>query len=343
MRFILILALAFTLLLPAADAQTNRRAHPAQTTNPVCSTTLPDGRSFLTGASGKTTSQPWANFFSPDGQLTPAAAPLAPRTSHICVALGKDLILIAGGSSGSGGPTSSAELYTPSTNSWSTTGSMRTARTNAAAILLPDGKVLVTGGETSGQIANSLEIFDPNEGGFRLAAGVLSSPRARHAIAALPDGRVLLAGGYDGNQQLDSVDIFDPATESVRSAGFMNTRRSDLTATSLSGGRVLLAGGTDGTADLATAELFDAVTGRSESLPSMSVARKGHLAIRPPGSDSVLIGGADSETAEVFDPATGKFSAATAGTTVTLASIDANGKPRSVKSWNLPKTAAANK
>ena len=53
---------------------------------------------------------------------------------------------------------------------------MRTARTNAAAILLPDGKVRVTGGETSGQIANSLEMFDPKDGAFRLASGVLSSP-----------------------------------------------------------------------------------------------------------------------------------------------------------------------
>ena len=120
----------------------------------------------------------------------------------------------------------------------------------------------------------------------------------------------------------------------------MSTRRSDFTATGLPGGRVLITGGADGASDLATAELFDAATGRSESLPSMSVARKGHLAIRPPGSDSVLIGGADSETAEVFEPATGKFSAATAGTTVTLASIDANGKPRHVKSWNLPKNGS---
>jgi len=54
--------------------------------------------------------------------------------------LGNGQVLVAGGG------TAAAQLYNPATNAWTATGSMSTARLDAAAALLPDGDVLVTGG-----------------------------------------------------------------------------------------------------------------------------------------------------------------------------------------------------
>src|SRR5438105_642412 len=190
------LLLLATLQLAWAGEPQSARRHPAAASSTVCSTTLSDGRSFLSGGGSPASPLATASFFLKDGKFTTVPPMLAPRSSHVCIALEDGSILIAGGSSGPGGPTSSAEIFHPDTNSWTTTGAMLTARTDAAAILLKGGKVLVAGGRTSGSIANSLEIYDPGVGGvegrFRLAAGVLSSPRARHAIAVLADGRVLI-------------------------------------------------------------------------------------------------------------------------------------------------------
>lgn len=74
-------------------------------------------------------------------------------------------VLIVGGDDGGdpATPTSSTELYDPRTSTFSLSGPMSIARNSARAVLLTTGKVLVTGGRTTGlvEFPSASEIYTP--------------------------------------------------------------------------------------------------------------------------------------------------------------------------------------
>ena len=92
-----------------------------------------------------------AELYDPStGTFTPTGNMITPRAfgaSAILLPDGK--VLFAGGTIGSNSPgetiTARAELYDPSTGIFVATGSMATAKRCPAAVLLPNGNVLVAG------------------------------------------------------------------------------------------------------------------------------------------------------------------------------------------------------
>ena len=80
---------------------------------------------------------------------------------------------------------------TPSTGSFSVTGSMAEARSLHTATLLPSGKVLVAGG---GDDNSTAEVYDPATGSFSITGG-MEIGRSGHTATLLPNGSVLVAGG----------------------------------------------------------------------------------------------------------------------------------------------------
>jgi len=100
-------------------------------------------------------------------------------------------------------PTETCEIIdlNDSTPSWEVTGSMAQPRRQNNVTLLPDGKVLVTGGssapgfnDASGAVYTT-EMWDPNTGQWTTMASY-QVYRGYHSTALLlPDGRVLSSGG----------------------------------------------------------------------------------------------------------------------------------------------------
>jgi hypothetical protein len=105
---------------------------------------------------------------------------------------------------------SSVEEFDPVTETWTLLpGKMLTARKNHTATVLYSGKVLVTGGATSGgQPLASAELYDPVTGTWT-AAGTLSHPRERHQAIRLGSGHVMVLSGQDNSTQT-AVDMYDP-------------------------------------------------------------------------------------------------------------------------------------
>ena len=120
--------------------------------------------------------------------------------------------------------------------SWVTTGSLVTGRGHHTATLLPNGNVLVAGGQGNGLIwLSSAELYDPATGMWT-ATGSLGAARGNHTATLLPNGKVLVAGGFNGSY-LSSAELYDPGTGLWTPTGSLGTARGYHTATLLPSAR----------------------------------------------------------------------------------------------------------
>jgi N-acetylneuraminic acid mutarotase len=142
-----------------------------------------------------------------------------------------------------------ADLYDPATRKWSPTGTMSISREDHAAVLLNNGKVLVTGGTTmdfNGVTVASAELYDPTSGTWATTGAMLQG-RERFTVTLLQNGRVLVAGGdyYDGVNAgiLTECELYDPTLGTWSATASMTTPRFGAQAVLLRNGKVLEAGG----------------------------------------------------------------------------------------------------
>jgi hypothetical protein len=79
------------------------------------------------------------------------------RHSHTASVLKNGNILVTGGFNN--GALNSAELYDPSTETWTTIGSMEDEREEHTASVLMNGKVLITGGAIHSFPLDGVELY----------------------------------------------------------------------------------------------------------------------------------------------------------------------------------------
>jgi hypothetical protein len=130
-------------------------------------TLLPNGTVLVAGGS-VTDSLSTAEVYDPGAGTWAFTGPMTlSRNGHKATLLPNGKVLVAGGfyysNSFSGIYLSSAELYDPAFGQWTRTGDMNVASGGHTATLLPNGKVLVTGGYNPGFVPaylNRWELFD---------------------------------------------------------------------------------------------------------------------------------------------------------------------------------------
>ncbi|MFO0726987.1 MAG: kelch repeat-containing protein [Myxococcota bacterium] len=195
---------------------------------------------------------------------------------------------------------------------WPMTPPMAARRSGHASVMLPSGRILVTGGHTICQADSPFtEVFDSRT--FRWTPGPnMSALRAYHASTLLRNGKVLVTGGIDPGAQL--AEIFTPSTAAFSNAAMMTQRRWSHSATLLVPGTVLVAGGYSPAGPTTSAELYNPTTNTFTAAGSMGTARYDHAAIRLGSGKVLVVGGSDNNgplaTAELYDPTTNAWTPA---------------------------------
>ena len=116
-----------------------------------------------------------------------------------------------------------SELYDPARNTFDWGTNMAQCRWRHTSTLLPDGTVLIAGGDVlhrydvSNYCLNladanpgQAELYDPQAGTFSPTAS-MTTPRERHSATLLDDGTVLIAGGLNLEGSLATAEIYQPA------------------------------------------------------------------------------------------------------------------------------------
>ncbi len=206
-----------------------------------------DGRVLIIGGVGEGWSflnsaevyDPTARTFTATGSMHVA------RESHAAVLLGNGRVIVIGGHQGRRSTMeifTSVEMYDPATGLFTPEGDMNTRRHKHDAILLRNGRVLITGGtdeRDSRGVYTSTEIYDPTTARFR-PASAMQWPRYKHrgTPVLLSDGRVLLSGGAT------QAEIYDPLADGLTLvAGDVRMAGQFSASAQLADGRVLITGG----------------------------------------------------------------------------------------------------
>jgi hypothetical protein len=215
-------------------------------------------------------------------------------------------------------------------------------------VLIPGGALLfdAVGELIPNSSLNDAEVFSAATGKFSATAETMVRSRVGHTGIMLNTGGVLITGGADLTEQIFATsELYDPSAGRFSCIGgatgracaaSLHQERFSHTATPLSGSsEVLIAGGSDGStvgtppddvlAGIATAEIYNTssktyscVGGVSSTPPlcndSMVDGRYNHLAVALADGEVLFAGGIDStgavtKSAELYNPATGKFTA----------------------------------
>jgi len=308
---------------------------------------LGDGRVLVAGGRDSAGTIGTAELYDPSSGSWRSVSPMeTPSYDHTVTLLGGDAtecgsdcgkVLVAGGCCNvSGGSLFGSELYSPATESFSSTGVgfTNSHRGHTATLLSAPtraqcgsrcGMVLAVGGRGGASpISNNKvppEIYDPKSQRW-VPAGEQRVRRWAHTATLLEDGKVLIAGGIGAQSSpaFNAAEVYDPVSGLFADTGSLQAARTEHAAVRLADGKVLAAGGraSDGGEALASAELYEPTRGSWTAVQPMRTPRRGAGDSEGPAATLLsgtaaecgghcakvlVVGGTKDLSTELFDPA----------------------------------------
>jgi hypothetical protein len=190
---------------------------------------------------------------------------------------------------------------------WTEIDTLHIARFEHASIVLPNGNILVSGGQGNGAL-KSCEIYDLQTKKWRMTTS-MKTGRLLHKMFLLKNNKVIAVGGYDQR----SCEIFDPETETWTYTDTIPTVRLMFeTVLQLSNGNIVISGGQQHidirpfTKNLDNCELYNTQTGKWKTIAHLNEARYSHNIIELKNGKILATGGVGAggrqlKSCEIYD------------------------------------------
>ena len=244
--------------------------------------------------------------WSAAGARGPPSLPAPPlQHTHSLAAFSDGRVVVAGGTLH---PVQALQ-WVPGSAAWSTLPDMALERPYAMAVALPDGRLLVGGGNED----DSAEVLAADGSGWAPVALMTARRKYSAVIGLLQSGRVIVAGGCSERDgcALDTAEQWDPVQDTWTALPPLALKTPDGAAGCvLLNGRFAVVGGVDMIDEhcLEDGEVYDPIAGRWDPLPNMATGRKDHALVAVAGG-MIAIGGAQMKGAadELYDEESGRW------------------------------------
>jgi hypothetical protein len=215
------------------------------------------------------------------------------------------------------GPSAAVEIYDLANDSWSVAPSMSTARYGAAAVVRPDGKIVVMGGDYDSSTSpssvghsNVVEVLDPTTGEWT-SGPTLPEGRYQGRAAVRADGTIVFAGGLAVPPGVTRASVFTlaPGSNVWANGPTMTSPRTSHALVAGADGSIYAIGGKNNQGDdLASVETLGPSALGFATLSAMPATLSGHAAVRGADGTLVVVGGGSGASPLVFDPSTKAWS-----------------------------------